>query len=210
MDHRRIKYYACGEYGSNTLRPHYHAIIFGLSLSADDRQLVMDSWRYCDWNNSTIRDKSFGSVNDQSIGYVTGYVSDKLSDQQENIIYDQTGRERPFHVSSLGLGKQFVLEYSDELNQDLGIKKKGKIVSMPRYYRKLLDITIQNNDEYAKQCYAHECNEVAGIVKYHTTEKELYNSDYKFSYYFQRKFERQRQREKNIKSKIAILKKRSL
>lgn len=28
-----IRYFACGEYGSKTFRPHYHAIIFGLELS---------------------------------------------------------------------------------------------------------------------------------------------------------------------------------
>lgn len=30
---KSIRFFACGEYGGRTLRPHYHAIIFGLSLS---------------------------------------------------------------------------------------------------------------------------------------------------------------------------------
>lgn len=30
---RSIRFFACGEYGGRTLRPHYHAIIYGLSLS---------------------------------------------------------------------------------------------------------------------------------------------------------------------------------
>ncbi|ALS03543.1 VP4 [Gokushovirus WZ-2015a] len=30
---RRIRYYVAGEYGPRTLRPHYHAIIYGLSLA---------------------------------------------------------------------------------------------------------------------------------------------------------------------------------
>lgn len=29
----RIRYFACGEYGSKTQRPHYHAIVFGLRLN---------------------------------------------------------------------------------------------------------------------------------------------------------------------------------
>lgn len=35
-----IKYYACGEYGSKTHRPHYHIIMFNLL----DTSLVHDSW----------------------------------------------------------------------------------------------------------------------------------------------------------------------
>lgn len=31
-----IRYFLCGEYGSRTLRPHYHAIIYGLTLSDFD------------------------------------------------------------------------------------------------------------------------------------------------------------------------------
>ena len=30
-----IKYFACGEYGDKTLRPHFHAILFGVNFSDD-------------------------------------------------------------------------------------------------------------------------------------------------------------------------------
>ena len=30
LEPRKIKYYACGEYGENTYRPHYHCILYGL------------------------------------------------------------------------------------------------------------------------------------------------------------------------------------
>ena len=33
LGERRIKYFACGEYGGQTMRPHYHAILFGSGLS---------------------------------------------------------------------------------------------------------------------------------------------------------------------------------
>lgn len=31
--HMPVRYFACGEYGERTLRPHYHACVFGLELS---------------------------------------------------------------------------------------------------------------------------------------------------------------------------------
>jgi len=38
-----IKYYACGEYGDSTQRPHYHALIFGLGMSERERVQVCDA-----------------------------------------------------------------------------------------------------------------------------------------------------------------------
>ncbi|AXB22553.1 replication initiation protein [Lynx canadensis associated microvirus CLP 9413] len=38
---QKIRYFAAGEYGSETFRPHYHAILFGLKL--DDLQLYKQS-----------------------------------------------------------------------------------------------------------------------------------------------------------------------
>lgn len=38
---RKIRYFACGEYGPNTYRPHYHIVIFGLDFS--DKKLFSKS-----------------------------------------------------------------------------------------------------------------------------------------------------------------------
>ena len=40
-----IKYFATGEYGESTQRPHYHAIVFGVGLQEEDKQFVKDCWR---------------------------------------------------------------------------------------------------------------------------------------------------------------------
>ena len=37
-----IKYYACGEYGDVTFRPHYHAIVFGIDKR--DSKNIIKSW----------------------------------------------------------------------------------------------------------------------------------------------------------------------
>ena len=42
-DKTKIKYYACGEYGEKTFRPHYHAIVLGLNyLNPNHRNAVFN------------------------------------------------------------------------------------------------------------------------------------------------------------------------
>lgn len=61
----RFKFFGCGEYGEQHGRPHYHALIFGLSDSA----LFQDCWKF----GFTRTDP----VTPASISYVAGYVSKK-------------------------------------------------------------------------------------------------------------------------------------
>ena len=44
LDTKKIRYFACGEYGDTTSRPHYHAIVFGLGLNEIDKKYVTDAW----------------------------------------------------------------------------------------------------------------------------------------------------------------------
>lgn len=61
----RFKFFACGEYGERTARPHYHALVFGLREAA----LFQDCWKF----GFTRTDE----VTPASIAYVAGYVSKK-------------------------------------------------------------------------------------------------------------------------------------
>ena len=54
LGERKIKYFACGEYGEEKERPHYHAIIFGMSLNEDDKEVIRKAWPYCDWKKKVL------------------------------------------------------------------------------------------------------------------------------------------------------------
>lgn len=65
---RPLRFFACGEYGETNHRPHYHALLFG--LSERDADLVQNTWG-----------KGFtqvGPVTPAGISYVAGYTSKKI------------------------------------------------------------------------------------------------------------------------------------
>ena len=133
-DGRKIRYFACGEYGEQTQRPHYHAIIFGLSLRDEDKQLVMDSWDKMSWHVPQIRKQAFGMVEPDSIAYVAQYIDKKYTGDLARTEYEEKNREPVFKVSSLGIGKKFCDENADQLKANLYTTVKGVRHSLPRYY----------------------------------------------------------------------------
>lgn len=64
----RVRFFASGEYGETTGRPHYHAILYG--LSKNDEQLIQDSWK----QGHTRTDV----VTPARIAYCAGYTSKKI------------------------------------------------------------------------------------------------------------------------------------
>lgn len=148
LEGRKIKYYACGEYGDKNKRPHYHAIVFGLSPYSDtDRQLIAQNWNKCEpW----LFDKAhngIGEVTRESIGYVTGYVQKKLNGELAEKEYN--GKIPPFSRCSQGMGLEFALKNQERLIQNgFTFLHKNKI-SIPRYFRDKLGIKAAdyfNND----------------------------------------------------------------
>jgi len=129
---RIIKYYACGEYGEKTGRPHYHAIIFGLDINNDfDREEIDFAWS----KGYTY----IGTVTHDSAQYVAGYVFKKYNGKKGMAVYGF--KQPPFQLQSKGLGLQYALENSAQIKNKLHITKNGKKIPIPRYYRKQLKIT---------------------------------------------------------------------
>lgn len=116
---KTIKYYACGEYGTTTLRPHYHAIIFGVT---DDDVLAS-------WKNGHIH---FDPVEPATIRYVTNYLC-------KSSTLDLTGRVPEFSVMSKGLGKTYLtpqmIKWHEENLANYVVNKGGNKLALPRYYK---------------------------------------------------------------------------
>lgn len=94
---KNIRYYACGEYGSRTSRPHYHAVIFGISNNSFHRELITSCWGH--------GFSYFGSLTPSSAAYVSGYCAKNELSEIDSRPEDTLPE---FHIQSQGLGRDFV------------------------------------------------------------------------------------------------------
>lgn len=135
---KKIKYYACGEYGDKTKRPHYHAIIFGLDNYSDkDREILKQSWTYCEpwfFDKNRGRNSCMLPVCREDIQYVTGYVQKKLNGDMADKEYASKGIIPPFSRVSQRMGLDFALKNKDRLINNGFTFINGKRISIPRYF----------------------------------------------------------------------------
>lgn len=89
---RRIRYYLVGEYGDITQRPHYHAVLFGVSEA--DSHLVHRTW--------TLGHTRVDSLTIERAQYVAGYVTKKMTKADDPRL---RGRKPEFaRMSKMGSG----------------------------------------------------------------------------------------------------------
>lgn len=159
----RLRYYHCGEYGSETDRPHYHAVIWGCDFSFD-RKLYRTT-PYGNLYTSPTIDRiwgkgyaPFGDVTPQSCAYVAGYVTKKLwgdrardeyatawgADLETGEIVPQMWKKPPYSTMSLkpGIGRSYVEKYGEELyRRDEFLELGKKVLRPPKYFDKWLEET---------------------------------------------------------------------
>lgn len=156
-----IKFYMCGEYGGNTNRPHYHAIVFGLDF-ADKRPFkkgkrgdqiytsakLNDLWSlgYC-W---------IGSVTYQSAGYVARYCLKKVGGDQAKEHYqyvdvdtgEVTQLSPEYMRCSKGLGERHFEDFHRDMYVRDFVTVEGKEAPIPKYYdRKLKSLNEELFEE---------------------------------------------------------------
>lgn len=201
---QKLSYFACGEYGDQTHRPHYHIILFGLKLNDINKKIVIDNWNKQKWEPFQIK-KQFGLVEYHSCRYVAKYVTKQLSGKEEDRVYKQTGRENVFRLLSKGLGKDFALRNRDQILKDLNCKLRGKKNSIPRYYLKLFNLDEDKKNELKLNAYINECSRVGKIIGVDMPEihvvNYLINEKDKYLQYKKNKKKIIQQSEKNINAR---------
>ena len=149
-----IRFFACGEYGGTTKRPHYHAILFNHDFS--DKKL---------WKNNPQGDPVYTSqsledlwglgftttagVSFQSAAYVSRYIMKKVTGEPAEEHYQwmdpDTGELIPLTPEFVtmsrrpGIGRAWYEKYKGDAYPDDFLIVDGKRMRPPQYYDKLLD-----------------------------------------------------------------------
>lgn len=140
-DDAKIRYFACGEYGDITHRPHYHTLIFGHDFedkkfhtrTKDGENLYTSDtlnnlWRH---GHAIIGDVSF-----QSAAYVARYQLKKITGLGANTHYGE--REKEFSLMSRGkkggIGKPWLDKWATDVYPNDYVIVKGKKMKPPKYY----------------------------------------------------------------------------
>lgn len=174
----RIRYFACGEYGRENGRPHYHIILFNCGfpdrykVRGGEHPLYQSHTLHEMWRNGTA---NFGDATPASANYIAQYTLKK----QGKGDHDQDGvwRPKPFLRMSQTLGRDWLAKYKDDLTHGYLVHDQHK-QAIPRAYRQRLknqgdqlidqiELAIHKNKkiETPEQLKAHEL--------IHTRLKEL-------------------------------------
>jgi len=115
-----IRYYAVGEYGERTSRPHYHLITFSTHPK------VIEKISYI-WSQGQVQ---IGKAESASIHYVTKYFINKQ-------IPINGDRVLPFSLMSKGIGKGYLKRAKNyhQKTQNNYVVQDGNKTRMPRYYK---------------------------------------------------------------------------
>lgn len=144
---KKIKILGCGEYGGESGRKHYHAIIFGIGLGNEKTMIgTNETWL----SENSIIEKNWtkgnvfnGVVTYNSCRYVASYVFKKYYDELAEEVYKEHGLEVPFQHTSGGIGKSYYLEWKNEILKRGYIMFNGVKQTIPRYF---LDLYEKDQD----------------------------------------------------------------
>lgn len=148
-----VRFYACGEYGDRTRRPHYHACLFGIDFSDDkkiwkaNRQgdglyispLLTSIWGL---GHTIIGDLTFDSA-----AYVARYVMKKVTGDLAEHHYQYTDANGVIHQLEPemahmsrrpGIGATWYEKYASDVYPQDHVIINGRPTKPPRYFDRLL------------------------------------------------------------------------
>lgn len=172
-ERRAFRYYAVGEYGDRTLRPHYHACVFGQDFRDPEfgpviglkTNLYTSSCLSERWGHGNV---SVGHLTWQSAAYVARYVMKKQGGNRAEAHYTRFDRNtgecwsvRPeFSTMSRrpGIGAKWFERYAGDVFPADEVVHEGKAHRPPRFYTSKLpeDVVTRLKAERRRKADLHK------------------------------------------------------
>lgn len=134
----KFRYFAVGEYGENTNRPHYHLLIFNLSWAAARK--IESTW--------SMGNILIGRVETASIHYCT---KDMMKDKTKNAIAGVEGFRLMSTRPPIGVNEDIINSMlNNKLDNDFTVSMNGFKQAMPRYYKERI-FSIKERDNHANE-----------------------------------------------------------
>lgn len=158
-----VRYFHCGEYGGNTARPHYHALIFGARMpdmawrkrNRQGNDLYTSDALDALWTHGECL---IGEVTFESCAYVARYICDKVTGDAAANHYStvdvETGeifQRLPEYITmSNAIGKGWYEKFKSDVFPGDGVAVRGGrfLSKPPRYYDKRLE--AEEPEEYRR------------------------------------------------------------
>lgn len=187
QDNKPLRYYLCGEYGSQTYRPHYHIILFNFDFP--DRKFFKrskDGFVYYQSNvlndlwsvrkkHGVLEPIGYAMVADvtwETCAYCARYVTKKLTGKKAEF-YEALNIVPEYSRMSTkpGLGRQYYEDHKDDLIKtyeiNLSTPRGGKKFRPPGYFDNLFDVEYPEEHALIKE----NMQKLAETVKQKKLEK---------------------------------------
>ena len=152
-----LRFFGCGEYGSDTMRPHFHIIVFGLLL--DDlvfhhKNFQGDMFFTSETLQKCWRNKGFVLASDvtwDTCAYTARYIMKKHLGK-DKVFYEDNCLEPEFINMSRrpGIARQYYEDHPEIFDYDyISVPGVDKPIYPPRYYEHLYEMDFP--DDAAKR-----------------------------------------------------------
>lgn len=134
---KKIRFFACGEYGSKGKRPHYHVILF----NHDFKDKVYHHTTKKGFPVFVSKElESIWKLGISSISQVETNTAKYCAKYLQKLRPLNPLLNKPFNVMSNrpGIGKDYILQHTDFIRFDK-LYSKGDYISLPRYYLDILE-----------------------------------------------------------------------
>lgn len=175
VGNKKIRFYLGAEYGDLSLRPHYHAILFGVGKDdfsdclpyrkSGDHQLYKSEKFNELWGHGFC---NFGDAKAGAFSYAAGYVVKKRTSASDarytrvDPVSGKTWQVMPeFGAMSSGLGRAFFDEYRSDFAQSGFLVVDGKQVAIPPYFKNKLRNSFETSGAHSGDGFVIDDLEIA-------------------------------------------------